>query len=111
MSTFTAPHIDYAGLSPVIALSAGVCAVLVVAVVVRGSRQRTAVSIVTLATLAVAAVRCIIQWTADPTALVAGALRVDDLSLAVTLIAIFAAASIEARPGFAIGPGGSPSMM
>ena len=26
--TFTAPHIDYAGLSPVIALTAGICAVL-----------------------------------------------------------------------------------
>ena len=30
--TFTAPHIDYAGLSPVIALTAGICAVLVGAV-------------------------------------------------------------------------------
>ncbi len=92
--TFTAPHIDYSGLSPVIALTAGVCVVLAVGLVVRGERQRLAVSITSLLTLAVAAARCIIQWTAGPTDLVAGALRVDDLSLAVTLIAIASAAFV-----------------
>ncbi len=94
MSAFTAPHIDYGGLSPVIALSAGLCVVLIVGLLTRGPRQRTAVSIVTLATLAVAGARCIVQWTDAPTALVAGALRVDDLGLAATMIAIFAAAFV-----------------
>jgi NADH-quinone oxidoreductase subunit N len=92
--TFNAPHIDYAGLSPVIALTAGVCVVLAVGLITRGSRERLAVSIVSLLTLAVAAARCIIQWTAGPTDLVAGALRVDDLALAATLIAIASAAFV-----------------
>jgi NADH-quinone oxidoreductase subunit N len=92
--TFTAPHIDYSGLSPVIALAAGVCVVLVVGLVTRGSRQRLAVSVVSLATLAVAAARCIVQWTSGPTVLVGGALRMDDLALAATLIAIASAAFV-----------------
>ena len=38
--TFTAPHIDYAGLSPVIALSAGIVIVLTyLAVMVRANAQ------------------------------------------------------------------------
>ena len=92
--TFTAPHIDYSGLSPVIALTAGVCVVLLVGLLTSGSRQRLAVSIVSLATLAVAAARCIIQWSASPTDLVAGALRMDDLALAAALIAITSAAFV-----------------
>jgi len=35
--SFEAPHIDYAGLSPVIALTAGVCVVLLSAVLGRSS--------------------------------------------------------------------------
>jgi len=92
--TFTAPHIYYSGLSPVIALTAGFCVVLLVGLLTSGSRQRLAVSIVSLATLAVAAARCIIQWSASPTDLVAGALRMDDLALAAALIAIASAAFV-----------------
>jgi NADH-quinone oxidoreductase subunit N len=92
--TFTAPHIDYSGLSPVITLTAGFCVVLLVGLIAPDSRQRVAVSTVSLLTLAVAAARCIIEWTAGPTDLVAGALRLDDLALSVTLIAIVAAAFV-----------------
>jgi NADH-quinone oxidoreductase subunit N len=92
--TFTAPHIDYAGLSPVIALTAGVCLVLAGGLVARGRHELRVVSVLSLATLAAAAGLCIWQWTAGPKDLVAGALRLDDLALAAALIAIGSAAFV-----------------
>jgi NADH-quinone oxidoreductase subunit N len=92
--TFTSPHIDYAGLSPVIALGGGLCAVLVGGLLSRGPRQRVVVSALTLLTLAAAAGLCVWQWTEGPKVLVAGALRLDDLGLAAALIAIAAAAFV-----------------
>ncbi|MQA73038.1 MAG: NADH-quinone oxidoreductase subunit NuoN [Solirubrobacterales bacterium] len=89
--TFDAPHIDYAGLSPVIALTAGLVAVLVVGLIGGRERQRVAVSVVGIGVLAVTAGLCIWQW-GEGKDLVAGALRLDDLALAATLIAIAAAA-------------------
>ena len=89
--TFTPPDIDYAGLSPVIALTAGVVAVLLAGLVGPGERQRILVSIVAAVALAAAAGLCIWQWGEEKD-LVAGALRLDDLALAVTLIAIASAA-------------------
>src|SRR5206468_1347209 len=83
-----------AGLSPVIALSVGICAVVVGGLFARGDRQRLVVSVLTLATLAAAARLCIWQWTAGPKLLVAGALRLDDLGLAATLIVIACAAFV-----------------
>ena len=62
--TFHAPHIDYAGLSPVIALTAGICAVLVGGRLQR-RRQRLVVSALSLTALATAAGLCIWQW-GDP---------------------------------------------
>ena len=90
--SFTAPHIDYAGLSPVIALTAGICVVLLTGWLGEG-RQRVAVSIVSLATLATAAGLCIWQWGEEKD-LVAGALRLDHLALATALIAIASAAFV-----------------
>lgn len=86
--SFVAPHIDYAGISPVIALTAGVCVLLMAAVF--EPLRRTAPWL-TLAILAVTAVRLILQWN-DPTDLVSGALRLDDLAIAISLIAVFSAA-------------------
>jgi NADH-quinone oxidoreductase subunit N len=91
--TFTAPHIDYAGLSPIIALTAGIVIVLAGAVL-GGRRERLVVSILSLATLAAAAGLCIWQWNEGPKDLVAGALRVDGLGLAAILICIFSAAFV-----------------
>jgi NADH-quinone oxidoreductase subunit N len=88
--TFTAPDIDYAGLSPVIALTAGACVVLVASLFGRGRWMPTVLSEVTLAA---AAGLCIWQWGENQD-LVAGALRLDDLGLAVSLIAIAAAAFV-----------------
>ncbi|HEX3609612.1 MAG TPA: NADH-quinone oxidoreductase subunit N [Solirubrobacterales bacterium] len=85
---FHAPHIDYGALSPVLALTAGLCVVLLSAVF-RPTR-RTAPWL-TLAILAVTAARLVIQWN-DPTDLISGALRIDDLSISISLIAILTAA-------------------
>ena len=49
--TFTAPHIDYAGLSPVIALTAGICAVLVAGVLSERAASGVVVSALSLTTL------------------------------------------------------------
>jgi len=88
MNGFDAPAIDYAGLSPVIALTAGICVVLLAGVF---DRLERAVPVLTLVTLAAAAGLCIWQW-GERADLVSGALRIDELALALTLIAIFSAA-------------------
>ncbi len=90
--TFTAPHIDYAGISPLIALTAGICAVLLGGVMAT-RHQRGVVSALSLVTLAAAAGLCIWQWGVRED-LVAGALRLDELGLAIALIAIFSAAVV-----------------
>jgi NADH-quinone oxidoreductase subunit N len=90
--SFDAPQIDYAGLSPVIALTAGICTVLI-AGVFSERRQRLAVSALALSTLAIAGGLVIWQW-GEREDLVAGALRLDELGLAGGLIAILSAAVV-----------------
>ena len=108
--TFTAPDVDYAGIAPLIALSAGLCLILVAAVF-SGRHQRVAVSIVTLTTLATAAGLCVWQL-GESKDLVAGALRMDDLAMVASLICIACAAFVvplswrEEAADDAPGPGG-----
>ena len=90
--TFTAPDIDYAGLSPVLALTVGLCLVLLSGVFGR-RHQRAAASGLSFAALAAAAGLVIWQW-GEREDLVAGALRLDELGLAVSLICIAAAAFV-----------------
>jgi NADH-quinone oxidoreductase subunit N len=85
---FNAPHIDYAALSPVLALTAGLCVVLLSAVF--KPLRRTAPGL-TLLTLGTTAGLLIWQWN-EPTSLVSGALRLDDLAISISLIAILTAA-------------------
>ncbi len=85
---FHAPHIDYGALSPVLALTAGLCVVLLSGVF-RPTRQSA--PWLTLAILAVTAARLVIQWN-NPTDLISGALRIDDLSISISLIATLTAA-------------------
>jgi NADH-quinone oxidoreductase subunit N len=85
---FNAPDIDYAGLSPVIALTVGLCVVLLVGLF---RLPHLVVPAMTLAVLAVTAGLCIWQW-GEQEDLVENALRLDELGLAAALIAIFAAA-------------------
>jgi NADH-quinone oxidoreductase subunit N len=81
------PHIDFAGLSPLISLLGG--AVLVLLVGLLGSRWVRAQLVPALALLALGAALglTIWQWNAEKS-IIAGALRIDDLSLALNLILI-----------------------
>ncbi len=85
------PHIDFAALSPLIALLGG--AVLVLLIGLSGSRwvRAQVVPAVSLAALAAALGLSIWQWNADQS-IVSGALRVDDLALSLNLILIAGAA-------------------
>jgi NADH-quinone oxidoreductase subunit N len=85
---FNAPHIDYGALSPVLALTVGLCVVLLSGVF---KPVKRAVPGLTLATLAATAGLLIWQW-GDATDLVSGALRLDDLAISISLIAILTAA-------------------
>src|ERR687891_2775120 len=109
--SFEAPHIDYAGISPVLALTAGLVVVLMAGIFTEATRQRMVVSALSLITLGAAAGLCIWQW-GEGKDLVAGALRLDDLALAGSLIAIASAAFCiplswrEEAADRASGPGG-----
>ncbi|MET0306982.1 MAG: NADH-quinone oxidoreductase subunit N [Solirubrobacterales bacterium] len=84
---FDAPVIDYAALSPVIALTVGVCVVLLSAVF---EPVRRSAPLLSFLTLGVTAGLLIWNWN-EPVTLVSGALRLDDLAIAISLIAIAAA--------------------
>ncbi|HEX5929587.1 MAG TPA: NADH-quinone oxidoreductase subunit N [Solirubrobacterales bacterium] len=86
---FTEPTIDYAGISPIIALTAGLCVVLLSAVFRPLRRSAPALTLLTLAT---AAGLLIWQW-GENVDLLSEALRLDDLAISISLIAIFMAAS------------------
>ncbi|MGZ5375934.1 MAG: NADH-quinone oxidoreductase subunit N [Solirubrobacterales bacterium] len=87
---FTAPHIDYAGISPIIALSAGICVVLMAGVF---RTPRWMLPGLALAALGAAGGLSIWQW-GESEDLVTGALRLDELGLAAALIATFAASVV-----------------
>jgi len=87
-TAFNAPHIDYAALSPVLALTVGLCLVLLSGVF---KPLRRLAPDLTLITLAATASLLIWQW-GDATELVSGALRLDDLAISISLIAILTAA-------------------
>ncbi|MCB0876585.1 MAG: NADH-quinone oxidoreductase subunit N [Solirubrobacterales bacterium] len=87
------PDIDYAALSPVIALVAGICVVLMAGLIgPRGKRGLS--SALTLLTLGTSAGLMIWQLGEPQTDLVAGALRSDGLSLTIGLIVLAAAAFV-----------------
>jgi len=90
MNGFDAPYIDYAGISPLIALTAGTCVTLVTGLF-RGPLARAAVLVVALATLATAAGLSAWQF-GETKSLVEGALRSDDLSLSLSFVFYGAAA-------------------
>ena len=84
------PHIDWAALSPLTALIGGALVVLIVGLLPgRGVRER-GVPALTIAALGAALGMTIWQWH-DRTSIISGALRVDDLALALALIFLAAA--------------------
>ena len=88
MNGFDAPYIDYAGISPLIALTAGTCVTLLAGLF----RARALVLVTALATLAAAAGLSAWQF-GESKSLVEGALRSDDLSLSLSFV-FYAAAAI-----------------
>jgi len=81
------PHVDFAGLSPLIALLGGAALVLMVGLL--GSRwvRAQVVPALSIGALGAALGLAIWQWNADKS-IVSGALRIDDLSLALNLILV-----------------------
>jgi len=86
--SFDAPTVDYAGLSPVIALSTGLIVLVIVAVFDSIKRLAPALALLTLATTAGL---LIWQWDAD-TDLINGTLKIDGLAVVFSLLIVAAAA-------------------
>ncbi|HUA12210.1 MAG TPA: NADH-quinone oxidoreductase subunit N [Solirubrobacteraceae bacterium] len=88
----TGPHIDFAGLSPLIALLAGATAALLVGML--GSRRirHNGVPVISLIALAATAGLSIWQWK-ENLPIVSHALHVDDLALTLNLILVVGAAA------------------
>jgi NADH-quinone oxidoreductase subunit N len=81
------PHVDFAGLSPLIALLGGAVLVLLVGLIRSRWARAQAVPALSLVALGAAAGLTIWQWDAQKS-LVSGALRIDDLSLLLNLILV-----------------------
>src|ERR1044072_8163679 len=91
-----APHIDWAALSPLIALAGGVCVVLMLGLVRSRFVRRQVVPFLTLVALAATAGLSIWQWGRN-TEVVSRALSIDDLTLTPTLVFVFAAGAACVR--------------
>jgi NADH-quinone oxidoreductase subunit N len=83
------PHIDWAALSPLVALLAGATIVLLVGLMKSPSIRSYGVPLLSLAALGVTLGLTIGQWNAHKS-IVSGALAVDDLTLAIDYILIAA---------------------
>jgi NADH-quinone oxidoreductase subunit N len=81
------PHVDFAGLSPLIALLGGAAIVLMVGLIGHRFLRAQVVPALSLGALGAALGLTIWQWNADKS-IVSGALRVDDLALTLDLILI-----------------------
>jgi len=87
--SFVAPEIDYAGLSPVIALTVSVCVVLLSAVFRPTERWAPGLTLLALTTTA-----GLLIWRWGESAdLVTGALRIDELAISVSLVVLLMAAA------------------
>jgi NADH-quinone oxidoreductase subunit N len=91
--SFLAPHIDYAGVSPIIALTTGIVVTLFAGLIGPKRTQRIVVSVCGVGTLAVTA-GLLIWQLGESKDLVAGALRLDDLAVSVSLICVFSGAFV-----------------
>jgi NADH-quinone oxidoreductase subunit N len=79
------PHVDFAGLSPLIALLGGAVIVLLVGLARARWVRTQAVPVLSIGALGAALGLSIWQWGSSKS-IVAGALRIDDLALALNLI-------------------------
>jgi NADH-quinone oxidoreductase subunit N len=81
------PHVDFAGLSPLIALLGGAVLVLLIGLIRSRWARAQAVPALSLLALGAAAGLTIWQWDAHKS-IVSGALRIDDLYLVLNLILV-----------------------
>jgi NADH-quinone oxidoreductase subunit N len=81
------PHVDFAGLSPLIALLGGATVVLLVGLIGSQWVRAQVVPALTLVALAAGLGVTIWQWNAQKS-IVSGALRIDDLALTLNLVLI-----------------------
>jgi NADH-quinone oxidoreductase subunit N len=84
-TTVKGPKIDWEALSPLISLTGGLCIVLLVGLARSAFIRRQVVPVLTLICLGVTAGLCVWQWDANEE-IVANALKIDNLSLALTFI-------------------------
>jgi NADH-quinone oxidoreductase subunit N len=92
-ATLKGPHIDFAGLSPLIALTGGGIVVLMVGLLGARSIRTVAVPLLSIVALGATLGLSIWQWGEDKS-IVSGALRIDDFTLYLTLL--FCVAGIAA---------------
>jgi NADH-quinone oxidoreductase subunit N len=85
LATLKGPHIDWAALSPLMALLAGAAIVLLVGLLGSGWIRTQLVPLLSLVVLGAAAGLTIWQWNVEKS-IVAGALRIDGLALTLNLI-------------------------
>jgi NADH-quinone oxidoreductase subunit N len=90
IATLKAPHIDYAGLAPILALTGGACITLMIGLF-RGRRVHALTAAAALLTLA-AAFGLTIWQLEENKDIVAGSLRIDDFALTLDFIFFTAAA-------------------
>jgi NADH-quinone oxidoreductase subunit N len=79
------PEIDWAGLSPLVAVFGGALVVLLLGLVVSRAARETAVPALSIVTLVVAIGLSVSQW-GEREDLIAGALRLDELTLVLTIL-------------------------
>jgi NADH-quinone oxidoreductase subunit N len=82
---FHGPHIDWAGISPLIALLGGVVVVLLVGLLRPRAIRTVGVPVLALVSLGAAIGLTIWQWNSSGE-LIAGALKIDDLGLGISMI-------------------------
>jgi NADH-quinone oxidoreductase subunit N len=86
-ATLKGPHVDFAGLSPLIALLGGAVIVLLVGLLGQKAAREQAVPTLSLVALAASLGLTIWQW-GEQKSILAGALRIDDLALVLNMILI-----------------------
>ena len=79
------PHLDWAGLSPLIAVFGGAVVVLLLGLSRARAARETAVPALSILALALAIALAVWQW-GERTDLIAGALRLDELTLTLTIL-------------------------
>ena len=85
------PHIDWMAISPLVALIGGTCLVLMAGLLRAPFVRQTLVPLMALAALGAAAGLTIATW-GDNVSVIAGAMRMDDLTLFLTLVFVGSAA-------------------